>query len=157
MALALIDGDMWEETFSVDGIDVTGFLPYFPRLHPNAVDPDVPLPRLYTLKWTEPASTTLDDCDFPPTEEHLLSIPDPQKHPAHYSAAIDAIRLANDFFVKSGCGQVGRRPNGFPVTAEVKKSAEKFRNEYPDWPLPPDPRILWVCDKEYHPSDKVIP
>ncbi|KAF2449259.1 hypothetical protein P171DRAFT_480355 [Karstenula rhodostoma CBS 690.94] len=145
----------WSSLISVGGVFTPG-LPNF-ILQPSAIN--VPLPKVYTLEWTEPASTGNGETDFPPSDKKAMSVCDPQSNPALYKSAIDIIRLSNDYFVKSGCRSILNIENGYPKHEWVMELALQFSEEFKDqeYPLPPDLRILWVTDKDYHPSDRIIP
>jgi hypothetical protein len=119
----------------------------------------VAFPKVYTLEWTAPASTGNGKTDFPPSGTGVISLCDPQINPAFYKSALDIIRLANDFFTKSGCRNTQGLSNGYPKEEWVMKLALEFSVEFEheNFALPPDLRMLWITDKDYHPSEKVIP
>lgn len=146
---------LWSSLISVGGVFTPGLPNYSPQ--PSAIK--VPFPKVYTLNWTEPASTGNGETDFPPSHKEAIEICDPRINPALYKSAIDIVRLSNDYFVKSGCRNVSKLKNGYPRHEWVMELALKFSEEFKvhEYPLPPDLRMLWVTDKDHHPSDKAIP
>lgn len=149
----------WAPVISVRDIETPGL----PSLFDGKVDaaklPAVPLPQVYTICWTEPASTGNGATHFPPSDTSVVSVPDPQADPALYNAAIDTIRCSNDFFVKSGCGSGKKMENDHPTKEALYEFAQAFIDRFPDsnYPNPPDLRSLCVTDKDYHPVDKNVP
>ena len=155
----IVHQDLWSPLLYIK--DNTPAVAGLPSLFDESKSPEIPLPKLFTVEWTEPASTGNGPTLFPPTYPELISVPDPQEKPALYKAAVDAIRVANDYFVKSGCGSGLQGPNSYPTKEWLCQLADSFSARYEsedhDFMEPPDLRILWVTDKHYHPCDKKIP
>lgn len=151
--------ELWDPLVRIEGVQspIAGL----PSLFYSAKSPEVPFPKLFTLEWTEPSSTGNGPTHFPPTSRDLITDLEPQEKPSLYKATVDAIRVANDYFVKSGCGSGPKGPNSFPDRRMLCDLADefstKYENEEGDFNEPPDLRILWVTDKNYHPSDSNIP
>ncbi|KAF9741204.1 hypothetical protein PMIN02_012973 [Paraphaeosphaeria minitans] len=143
----------WNALVSIGCVSTPGLPNYAP--HQSATF--VPFPKVYTLAWTEPASTSNGKTDFPPSDKEAIDICAPQANPALYKSALDIVRLSNDYFVKSGCRS--SLDNGCPKSEQVTELALQFSEEFKahEYPLPPDLRMLWVTDKDYHPSDRAIP
>lgn len=153
-----IASNLWASVIRIAGVCVPGLPKYADQPLVSKQTVVIPPPEVFTIDWTTPASTGNGETDFPPSCEEVIIKPDWQIHPGLYKAAMDTIRLSNDFFVKSGCRSV-HKVNGYPKKDWVLDLAEKFAQEFKDedFVLPPDLRTLWVTDKNYHPSDKVVP
>lgn len=151
--------ELWDPLVRIEGVQSP--IDGLPSIFYSAKSPEVPLPKLFTLEWTEPSSTGNGPTHFPPTSRDLITDLEPQEKPSLYKAAVDAIRVANDYFVKSGCGSGPKGLNSFPDRRMLCDLADefstKYENEEGDFNEPPDLRILWVTDKNYHPSDSNIP
>ncbi|OAG12315.1 uncharacterized protein CC84DRAFT_112000 [Paraphaeosphaeria sporulosa] len=143
----------WDTLINAAGV----FTPGLPNYAPQQSATFVPLPKVYTLEWTEPASLGNGKTDFPPSDKEAIDICDPQVNPALHKSALDIVRLSNDYFFKSGCRS--NLENAYPKHERVMELALKFNEDFEvhKYPLPPDLRILWATDRDYHPSDKAVP
>jgi hypothetical protein len=101
---------------------------------PEGVVPNVPLPKEDYPEWTTAPFSLLN---IPQTFPRFIELPkDPRLHPALYAAAIDTMRMTNDYFYEK---------EGIDRNSLTEEQVEEIQNlDYTTFPRPPDLRTMLV-------------
>lgn len=137
-----------------DDRDGPRHLVQFPESLPSEIEANVPYPVENYPDWT---TTPYTEIDIPHDFPDFINLPDPTVEPAYYAAAVDTIRVTNDYFTS----------HHYSASSVTKAQVQFTREQWPflteedgsevmlyparAFPMPPDPRTFYVQESEGDP------